>query len=97
MTSSRLRYDHFALLCETLPVGIPSLAFNLLTIAYGRFDIQIVKSASKAMQCGDGVEFIYDSKAIVTRGCDFPGSKIYELVSHLFFEVRMMTDSCTYF
>lgn len=24
------RYDHFSLLCELLPVGIPSLAINLL-------------------------------------------------------------------
>jgi len=71
-------------LAEILPVGMPSLAINLLTVAFGQFDKQVLQRASRAMQCGEGVEFAYDSKTYVTHGCNFPGAKIYELVRRLF-------------
>lgn len=31
------RYDHFSNLCELLPAGVPSLAFNLLATSKGKF------------------------------------------------------------
>lgn len=33
------RYDHFAVLCELLPVGIPSLITSLSTVSKGYFVI----------------------------------------------------------
>lgn len=86
------RYDHFALLAEILPVGMPSLAVNLLTIAFGQFDRDVLQRASRAMQCGDGVEFAYDSKTYVTHGCKFPGAKIYELVQDFSVEQTIMRE-----
>ncbi len=32
------RYDHFAVLCELLPVATPSLAINLLTLQNGVYN-----------------------------------------------------------
>jgi hexosaminidase len=29
------RYDHFAVLCELLPAGLPSLALDLLVVSSG--------------------------------------------------------------
>lgn len=46
------RFDHFAILCELLPVGIPSLAINLMIIKNGEYNKQMVKLASDHMQCG---------------------------------------------
>ncbi len=30
------RYDHFAVLCELLPAGLPSLALDLLVVSSGQ-------------------------------------------------------------
>jgi len=72
------RYDHFALLAEILPVGMPSLAINLHTITKGKFDTETLKSASTIMKCG-GYNFNYQLDENISD-CDFPGSTIYKLV-----------------
>lgn len=36
------RYDHFAILCELLPVGLPSLAVNLAYISLGNIGKHLV-------------------------------------------------------
>ncbi|XP_003377209.1 hexosaminidase domain-containing protein [Trichinella spiralis] len=35
------RYDHFAILCELLPVGIPTLAVSLATLRAGGYDSRV--------------------------------------------------------
>merc|ERR1719228_1149328 len=45
------RYDHFAVLCELLPAGLPSLAINLLATSHGYFNDSLSGSLYKALQC----------------------------------------------
>lgn len=93
------RFDHFALLCEILPVGIPSLTFNLLTVAYGKFDDHVHNLASRAMQCGDNVLFNYQNhpqEMYVTEGCHFPGSRVYELIQQYYVNQQVMLQSEVY-
>uniref|UniRef100_A0A5S6PZ39 beta-N-acetylhexosaminidase n=1 Tax=Trichuris muris TaxID=70415 RepID=A0A5S6PZ39_TRIMR len=61
------RFDHFAVLCELLPVGIPSLTINMLTIRNGRFDSSVNDQAVSIMQCLTGS----DVKGEL-YGCRFP-------------------------
>ncbi|CDW58578.1 hypothetical protein TTRE_0000689901 [Trichuris trichiura] len=72
------RYDHFAVLCEFLPIGIPSLTVNMLTIRNGRFDASVNDQAISIMQCVTGSDVKGD-----LYGCRFPGSDIYQNVQLL--------------
>ncbi|KHJ46808.1 glycosyl hydrolase family 20, catalytic domain protein [Trichuris suis] len=72
------RYDHFAVLCEFLPIGIPSLTVNMLTIRNGRFDASVNDQAISIMQCVTGSDVKGD-----LYGCRFPGSDIYHHVQLL--------------
>lgn len=74
------RFDHFAILCETIPVGIPSLAVNLLTILYGKYDRTVLKEATKLLSCSNTLDI---DSAGVAGYCNFPGSKVYQYVQQL--------------
>lgn len=71
------RFDHFAILCELLPVGVPSLAVNLLAIKYGVYDRNVLKEASKLLDCSNTLE--PDSPGI-SAFCNYAGSKVYQYV-----------------
>ena len=43
------RYDHFASLCEFLPVAIPSLKCCLIALQRGKFDREEVEEAKKVL------------------------------------------------
>lgn len=47
------RYDHFAVLCELLPVSLPSLAANLLLLRYGPNIQRIDEELTNLLQCSD--------------------------------------------
>merc|ERR1712223_207473 len=47
------RYDHFAVLCELLPAGLPSLAVNLLATSHGYFNDSLTGKLYKGLQCVD--------------------------------------------
>ncbi|KAK5644631.1 hypothetical protein RI129_005931 [Pyrocoelia pectoralis] len=61
------RYDHFAVLCELLPVGIPSLVMCLQSL-----QIDNSANAMKLLNCdGDAYDF---------QNCRFPGSNVYDAI-----------------
>uniref|UniRef100_A0A0K2TV29 beta-N-acetylhexosaminidase n=1 Tax=Lepeophtheirus salmonis TaxID=72036 RepID=A0A0K2TV29_LEPSM len=49
------RYDHFAILCELLPGGIPSLAVNLLATSNGYFNGSLTAKLNKVLQCSSSL------------------------------------------
>lgn len=74
------RFDHFAILCETIPVGIPSLAVNLITVNRGEYDRTVLKEASKILDCTSSLDI--DSIGVAAY-CKFPGAKVYQHVQQL--------------
>lgn len=77
------RYDHFATLCELLPVAIPSLAVCLATLSHGGFNKDIHRETSKLLNCNNKIEMSFPAldpktkKAKVTQDCRFPGHMLY--------------------
>merc|ERR1719492_368082 len=47
------RYDHFAVLCELLPVALPSLILNLVIVTQGAHDYEAAKKAHRILQCNN--------------------------------------------
>jgi len=52
------RYDHFAVLCELLPVAFPSLILNLAILARGKHDYEAIKRSHEILQCGTQKAFM---------------------------------------
>jgi hexosaminidase len=85
------RYDHFAVLAELLPVGIPSLAVNLLTVTHGFFNESLKSELYKRLDCADG-SHLYESFIDLEADpylwdkmawCFFPGSQMFKLTRNL--------------
>uniref|UniRef100_A0A1B6LZF5 beta-N-acetylhexosaminidase n=1 Tax=Graphocephala atropunctata TaxID=36148 RepID=A0A1B6LZF5_9HEMI len=73
------RYDHFAVLCELLPVGLPSLAVSLAFMSQHDVETQRVPSlATEKLKCGPGL-----LHPKMGAHCNFPGSGIYEKANQL--------------
>lgn len=68
------------MLCELFPVGIPSLAVNLLTIKTGQYDRSLLKRAATDLECSNVLEV--ESPGVAAY-CNFPGFKIYQFVQQL--------------
>ncbi len=88
------RYDHFAVLCELLPVSMPSLAICLSTIAKGYFNVEVRNNVIfSALTCPEPsterlvhrpwMELQTDPELSSFSKCIFPGSPIFRLVNHL--------------
>ncbi len=74
-------FDHFAVICETLPVGLPSVAVNLLAIAKGKYDWEVTKEVSRLLQCSK--DFGDIESIDVGTVCKFPGAQVYQQVAQL--------------
>uniref|UniRef100_A0A0A9X4K8 beta-N-acetylhexosaminidase n=2 Tax=Lygus hesperus TaxID=30085 RepID=A0A0A9X4K8_LYGHE len=92
------RYDHFAVLCELLPVSIPSLAVNLIYLGSdSKSDLVELTSIAQTMcRC--------DSNPVLTLNnylvhCVFPGSRLFHAISHLsqvFEQIDILKKSSPY-
>ncbi|KRZ44770.1 Hexosaminidase D, partial [Trichinella pseudospiralis] len=71
------RYDHFAILCELLPVGIPTLAVSLATLRAGDYDTRVDELTARVLGCDS---FRVDMTLL---SCTFPGFGIYSSVEQL--------------
>lgn len=67
-------------LCELFPVGIPSLAVNLLTMKTGQYDRNLLKRAGADLECTNALEI--ESPGIAAF-CSFPGFKVYQYIQQL--------------
>ncbi|TRY76461.1 hypothetical protein TCAL_09579 [Tigriopus californicus] len=81
------RYDHFAILAELLPVGLPSLAVDLLTVKNGFFNATVQSQLTKSMECV-GTPRDLDEPLDLTSDpylsdkmswCYFPGASVFKL------------------
>ncbi|KAB7496064.1 Hexosaminidase D [Armadillidium nasatum] len=77
------RFDHFAVLCELLPQGIPSLAVNLYYIINKKSDHNALLNVGKVLGCDSFLNM--DLKYIeYVNHCTFPGYKVYEISQRLY-------------
>lgn len=84
------RYDHFAVLCELFPAGIPSLALSLLAVSKGFFNSSLKGLLLTTLSCPqqqskspfinlDADPHLWDKLG----RCMFPGSPIFRLMYRL--------------
>jgi len=92
------RYDHFAVLCELLPAGLPSLALDLVATSHGYFNASLSKQLFQGLSCGehstnphgspldlDTDNFLWDKMS----WCFFPGANFFKVTRQL---VRLEVD-----
>lgn len=86
------RYDHFAVLCELLPAGIPSLTLSLLAVSHGFFNSSLRAPLLNTLSCPQhqtsrSTPFInLDSDPHMwdkLGRCMFPGSSFFRLTYRL--------------
>lgn len=81
------RYDHFAILCELLPVSLPSLAINLVASEYGFFNSSVQGNVLKELECvgthrhlEEPLDFNADPYLYERMSwCYFPGSSLFKM------------------
>ncbi|PAV73431.1 hypothetical protein WR25_04662 isoform A [Diploscapter pachys] len=71
------RYDHLAVLCELLPIALPTLSMSMETILEGRPLVGSYPITNELLQCEIPMELGF------AIGCKFPGKKIYELINEM--------------
>ncbi|NWU57739.1 HEXDC Hexosaminidase, partial [Dromas ardeola] len=73
------QYDHYSVLCELLPVGIPSLAICLQTLVNGGFTEEAKRKVLDALG--------FQSMQLEQSTCEgrgaFPGAEIYHMVEQV--------------
>ncbi|KAL1137686.1 hypothetical protein AAG570_009382 [Ranatra chinensis] len=80
------RYDHFAVLCELLPVSIPSLFLGLSLISRKHKHItqtEVFNIWHSSMRCSPSLKFDLHNLKFEPRylsSCNFPGIEIYNAI-----------------
>lgn len=82
------RYDHFSVLCELLPLGIPSLAVCLQTLKNGSYSEQVATSVQDILGMSHLDTENYSSEA----SGSFPGSDVLILLTQLMFFLKTPTQ-----
>jgi hexosaminidase len=81
------RYDHFAVLCELLPVSVPSLLLNLLLASHPLWPTsQVITLWTQALACPPAFtpheSFDSDPFQWHLGACTFPGSNLFSAVAN---------------
>ncbi|NXE70741.1 HEXDC Hexosaminidase, partial [Calcarius ornatus] len=73
------RYDHYSVLCELLPVSIPSLAICLQTLVNGGFTEEAKRKVLDVL----GLESVQLEQSTCEGRGAFPGAEIYHMVEQV--------------
>ncbi|CAH1782853.1 unnamed protein product [Owenia fusiformis] len=97
------RYDHFAGLCELLPVTIPSLGLTLAIMLHGNMNETLQKQVFRTLGCDPHMDLsIRDPPPAIYPHCSYPGnsllSSVYQLreLHYKFDEVAHSRQSVLY-
>ncbi|NXQ32234.1 HEXDC Hexosaminidase, partial [Alaudala cheleensis] len=82
------RYDHFSVLCELLPVAIPSLAVCLQALMNGGYSEKVKENVEKFL----GMSNLEIDNPMSTSLGTFPGSNILTLVTQVSFYLKSSVD-----
>lgn len=81
------RYDHFAVLCELLPVAVPSLVLNLVLLSSGGMDTKSLHKTHELLHCTNHKtlmnleELRRNPLQWDLYRCNFPGVKAFSVMS----------------
>ncbi|KAG7459442.1 hypothetical protein MATL_G00210820 [Megalops atlanticus] len=81
------RYEHFTVLCEILPVAIPSLAVCLQSLVHGEFADKAQLQTQHILGCKIEID-----KGICEGSGAFAGSQVYNMVLHISRNLQKQTD-----
>ncbi|KAJ8387120.1 hypothetical protein AAFF_G00160600 [Aldrovandia affinis] len=81
------RYEHFTVLCELLPMGIPSLAVCLRTLEHGGFGDKAKTEIQHILGCSIQIE-----KGLCEGGGAFSGSEVYNMILRIDNDLRKQTE-----
>ncbi len=81
------RYDHFAVLCELLPTGLPSMVLDVTAAANGYYNSSLQPAFLKSLDCVGSsqnmaapLDFEADPYLFEKMSwCYFPGSQIFKV------------------
>lgn len=96
------RYDHFSVLCELLPVGLPSLAINLAILQaseVNNFPVELPDRISEALQCDGIISLSIPEPQYGWTKCSFHGVSVYAAILRLYSltqEIMKMEQDNTY-